>query len=81
MEEKQKKQPAKRIQLVNVVLERKGSQVFSGRLVRSPEDAVNIILDFHFEGGNSYGRETKEHTCKEDSASRFGAGKKGITDV
>ncbi|MEK4530531.1 JAB domain-containing protein [Solibacillus sp. FSL K6-1554] len=46
MEEKQKKQPAKRIQLVDVVLERKGSQLFSGRRVRSPEDAANIIRDF-----------------------------------
>lgn len=31
MEEKQKKVPAKRIQLVDVVLERKGSQMFEGR--------------------------------------------------
>ena len=46
MKEKQKKQPAKRIQLVDVVLERKGSQLFSGRRVRSPEDAANIIRDF-----------------------------------
>ncbi|WP_342533873.1 hypothetical protein MHB40_03070 [Lysinibacillus sp. FSL K6-0057] len=46
MEENQKKQPAKRIQLVDVVLERKGSQLFSGRRVRSPEDAANIIRDF-----------------------------------
>lgn len=46
MEENQKKQPAKRIQLVDVVLERKGSQLFSGRHVRSPEDAANIIRDF-----------------------------------
>lgn len=46
MEEKQKKVPAKRIQLVDVVLERKGSQLFSGRSVRSPEDASNIIRDF-----------------------------------
>lgn len=46
MEEKQKKVPAKRIQLVDVVLERKGSQLFSGRRVRSPEDAANIIRDF-----------------------------------
>ena len=46
MEENQKKVPAKRIQLVDVVLERKGSQLFSGRHVRSPEDAANIIRDF-----------------------------------
>lgn len=46
MEEKQKKVPAKRIQLVDVVLERRGSQLFSGRRVRSPEDAANIIRDF-----------------------------------
>ncbi|MEK4078964.1 JAB domain-containing protein [Solibacillus sp. FSL K6-1126] len=46
MEEEQKKVPAKRIQLVDVVLERKGSQLFSGRRVRSPEDAANIIRDF-----------------------------------
>ena len=46
MGENQKKQPAKRIQLVDVVLERKGSQLFSGRHVRSPEDAANIIRDF-----------------------------------
>lgn len=42
----EKKQPAKRIQLVDVVLERKGSQLFEGRRVRSPEDAVSIINDF-----------------------------------
>lgn len=46
MEEKQKKVPVKRIQLVDVVLERKGSQMFEGRRVRSPEDAANIIRDF-----------------------------------
>ena len=46
MENNQKKVPAKRIQLVDVVLERKGSQLFSGRRVRSPEDAANIIRDF-----------------------------------
>ena len=46
MEEKQKKVPAKRIQLVDVVLERKGSQMFEGRRVRSPKDAANIIRDF-----------------------------------
>lgn len=46
MQENQKKQPAKRIQLVDVVLERKGSQLFEGRRVRSPEDAANIIRDF-----------------------------------
>ena len=46
MEENQKKQSAKRIQLVDVVLERKVSQLFSGRRVRSPEDAANIIRDF-----------------------------------
>ena len=46
MEEKQKKVPAKRIQLVDVVLERKGSELLSGRRVRSPEDAANIIRDF-----------------------------------
>ena len=46
MEEKQKKVPAKRIQLVDVVLERKGSQLLSGRCVRLPEDAPNIIRDF-----------------------------------
>lgn len=33
MEEKQKKASAKRIQLVDVVLERRGSQLFSGRRV------------------------------------------------
>lgn len=32
-EENRKKMPAKRIQLVDVVLERKGSQLFSGRRV------------------------------------------------
>lgn len=42
----EKKQPKKRIQLVDVVLERKGSQMFEGRRVRSPEDAANIIRDF-----------------------------------
>lgn len=42
----ERKQSAKRIQLVDVVLERKGSQLFSGRRVRSPEDAANIIRDF-----------------------------------
>lgn len=46
MKDNQKKIPAKRIQLVDVVLERKGSQPFSGRRVRSPEDAANIIHDF-----------------------------------
>lgn len=46
MEDNQKKVPAKRIQLVDVVLERKGSQLFEGRRVRSPEDAANIIRDF-----------------------------------
>ena len=46
MKNNQKKVPAKRIQLVDVVLERKGSQLFSGRRVRSPEDAANIIRDF-----------------------------------
>ncbi|MCM3390331.1 hypothetical protein M3649_19750 [Ureibacillus chungkukjangi] len=46
MEENQKKLPVKRIQLVDVVLERKGSQLFSGRRVRSPEDGANIIRDF-----------------------------------
>ncbi|WP_312505956.1 JAB domain-containing protein [Lysinibacillus sp.] len=46
MEKISKKQPAKRIQLVDVVLERKGSQLFAGRRVRSPEDAANIIRDF-----------------------------------
>lgn len=46
MEEKQKKVPAKRIQLVDVVLERKGSQLFQGGCVRTPEDAANIIRDF-----------------------------------
>ena len=38
----QKKRPRKRIQLVDVVLERKGSQLFEGRRVCSPEDAANI---------------------------------------
>lgn len=42
----EKKQPKKRIQLVDVVLERKGSQMFEGRRVRSPEDAADIIRDF-----------------------------------
>lgn len=46
MQENQKKQPAKRIQLVDVVIERKGSQLFEGRRVCSPEDAANIIRDF-----------------------------------
>ncbi|MEK4629897.1 hypothetical protein MKZ17_16945 [Solibacillus sp. FSL R7-0682] len=46
MEEKQKKVPAKRIQLVDVVLERKGLQLFLGRRVPSPEDVANIIRDF-----------------------------------
>ncbi|MER1999957.1 MAG: JAB domain-containing protein [Lysinibacillus sp.] len=41
----EKKQPKKRIQLVDVVLERKGSKLFEGRRVRSPEDAANIISD------------------------------------
>lgn len=46
MTENRKKQPAKRIHLVDAVLERKGLQLFSGRRVRSPEDAANIIRDF-----------------------------------
>lgn len=46
MKDKLKKVPAKRIQLVDVVLERKGSQMFEGRRVRSPEDVANIIRDF-----------------------------------
>ena len=46
MRENEKKVPAKRIQLVDVVLERKGSQLFSGRLVHSPGDAAKIIRDF-----------------------------------
>ncbi len=46
MDEKQKKVPAKRIQLVDVMLERKGSQMFEGRRVRSLEDVANIIRDF-----------------------------------
>ena len=51
MEDNQKKVPAKRIQLVDVVLERKGSQLFSARRVRSPEDAANIIRDFIGDSG------------------------------
>ena len=31
---------------MDVVLERKGAQLFGGRRVRSPEDAANIIRDF-----------------------------------
>lgn len=46
MKDKQMKVPAKRIQLIDVVLERKGLQLFEGRRVRSPEDAANIIRDF-----------------------------------
>lgn len=46
MELKQKKVPAKIILLVDVVLERKGSQMFEERGVQSPEDTANIILDF-----------------------------------
>lgn len=46
MRANEKKVPAKRIQLVDVVLERKGSQLFSSRRVHSPEDAANIIRDF-----------------------------------
>ena len=46
MEKNQKRLSAKRIQLVDVVLERKGSQLFSGRYVTSPEDAATIIRDF-----------------------------------
>ena len=46
MENKPEKVPAKRIQLVDVVLERRGSQLFEGRRVRSPEDVANIIRDF-----------------------------------
>lgn len=46
MRENEKLVPGKRIQLVYVVLERKGSRLFSGRRVRSPEDAANIICDF-----------------------------------
>ena len=46
MEENKKKVPAKRIQLVDMVLERKGSQLFSGRRIHSQEDAANIIRDF-----------------------------------
>ena len=42
MEEKQKKVLAKRIQLVDVVLEGKGLQLFEGRRVRSLEDAANM---------------------------------------
>lgn len=38
--------PAKRIQLVDDILERKGSQLFSGRHVLSPEDVTHNIRDF-----------------------------------
>ena len=47
MEEKQKKIPAKRIQLVDVVLERRGSQLFSGRRIRSLEDCSTHHSRFH----------------------------------
>lgn len=36
----------KRITLVDVVLERKGSMFFEGRKVKIPNDAANIIRDF-----------------------------------
>jgi len=36
----------KRITLVDVVLERKGSMLFEGRKVNIPNDAANIIRDF-----------------------------------
>lgn len=36
----------KRITLVYVVLERKGSMLFEGRRVKVPNDAANIIRDF-----------------------------------
>ena len=36
----------KRITLVDVVLERKGSMLFEGRRVKVPNDAANIIRDF-----------------------------------
>ena len=36
----------KRITLVDVVLERKGSMLFEGRKVKIPNDAANIIRDF-----------------------------------
>lgn len=47
----EKKLPKKRIQLVDGLLERKGSQMFEGRRVRSSEDAANIIRNFI---GDSY---------------------------
>jgi len=46
MKNNQKKVPAKCIQLVDVIIERKGSQLFEGRRVRSPEDAAIFIRDF-----------------------------------
>ncbi len=36
----------KRITLVDVVLERKGSMMFEGRKMNIPNDAANIIRDF-----------------------------------
>ena len=36
----------KRITLVNVVLERKGSMMFEGRKMKIPNDAANIIRDY-----------------------------------
>ena len=47
MEEKQKKVPAKRILLVDMVLERKGSQMFEGRRVRLPEECSKHHSRFH----------------------------------
>ena len=44
MEENQKKQQAKHNQLVDVVLERKGSQLFSGRRVRSPQEPQTSFM-------------------------------------
>lgn len=75
VEEKQKKQPAKRIQLVDVVLERKGSQLFSGRRVHSPEDAANIIRDFIGDSDREkfvvLGLSTKKATAVASCSHRF----------
>ena len=39
----------KRITLVDVVLERKGSMLFEGRKMKIPNDAANTIRDFNSE--------------------------------
>ncbi|WP_234417317.1 MULTISPECIES: hypothetical protein [unclassified Lysinibacillus] len=48
MEEKLKKEPGKRIQLVDVVLERSGSQMFSGKIsctgcTNNPDNLIQFM--------------------------------------